>query len=116
MNFTGKLTKAEWIKLSNDYNVFINTTDIDNTPLSVIEAMALGLPIVSTDVGGLTFLIENDKDGILVPRQDAGAMVDSIIKLKSDTSLKNKLITNARSKVEKFDWSTTKHKWLDLLN
>ena len=46
INFTGKLSKQEWIRLSEDYNVFINTTNFDNMPISVIEAMALGLPVV----------------------------------------------------------------------
>ncbi|KAA6329422.1 hypothetical protein EZS27_021771 [termite gut metagenome] len=52
VTFTGKLTKQAWIKLSEQYNIFINTTDVDNTPVSVIEAMALGLPVISTNVGG----------------------------------------------------------------
>ena len=57
VNFTGKLSKPEWINYSKDFNVFINTTNFDNTPVSVIEAMALGLPVVSTNVGGMPFLI-----------------------------------------------------------
>ena len=66
MNFTGKLSKQEWRDLSKDYNVFINTTNFDNTPVSVIEAMALGIPVVSTNVGGLPFLITDKVDGVLV--------------------------------------------------
>lgn len=116
VTFTGKLTKSEWIDLSKDYNVFINTTDIDNTPVSVIEAMALGLPVVSTNVGGLPYLIENQKEGLLVPKQDIEAMVNAIIKLKIDEALKSKIVTNARFKVEKFDWNTTKHKWRAVLS
>lgn len=115
LSFTGKLAKPEWLALSKGSNVFINTTNLDNTPVSVIEAMALGLSIVSTNVGGLPFLINNNVDGILVEPRDADAMVDAIIKLKSDEGLRNKLVVNARSKVEKFAWKVVKPKWEALL-
>ena len=116
INFTGKLSKQQWIALSKNSNVFINTTNIDNMPVSVIEAMALGMPVVSTNVGGLPYLIDDTKDGLLVPPQDVKSMVSAILKLKSDDAFRFKLITRARSKVEKFDWNNIKHKWAALLS
>lgn len=116
VNFTGRLTKQEWIKLSQKSNVFINTTNFDNTPVSVMEAMALGLPIVSTNVGGIPFLINNGEDGLLVPPKDVNAMLQAIIKLKEDKNLKDKLVINARKKVEKFDWKEVRLKWQQLLS
>lgn len=116
VNFTGKLSKREWIDYSKDCNIFINTTNFDNTPVSVIEAMALGIPVVSTNVGGLPFLITNNIDGILVESQNTDAMVNAIVKLQSDENLKNNLVTNARSKVENFDWKVVKLKWKTLLS
>ncbi len=115
VNFTGKLTKSEWIDYSKDCNVFINTTNADNTPISVIEAMALGLPVVSTNVGGMPFLISDNTDGLLVQPQDVSAMVNAIIKIKTNEELRIKLITNARSKVENFGWNAVKSKWEALL-
>ena len=114
--FTGKLSKTDWVARSEASNVFINTTNFDNTPVSVIEAMALGLPIVSTNVGGLPYLINDREDGLLVPPNDVDAMVNAIIKLKSDENLKNKLVAKARSKVEEFAWGTIKLKWEKLLS
>lgn len=116
VNFTDKLSKPEWLALSKDSNIFINTTNFDNTPVSVIEAMALGLPIVSTNVGGLPFLITDNVDGILVEPQNVDAMVDAIIKLKLDEGHRNKLVINARSKVQNFAWKAVKSKWEALLS
>ena len=52
---TGRLDRADWIRCSEEYDFFINTTNVDNTPVSVIEAMALGLIIVSTNPGEYHF-------------------------------------------------------------
>ncbi|OZV67590.1 glycosyltransferase family 4 protein [Winogradskyella aurantia] len=116
VKFTGLLPKEDWIKLSQSCNIFINTTNVDNTPVSVIEAMALGLPVVSTNVGGLPFLIENGVDGLLVPPNDAEALVKAILNLKNN-SLKREAITqSARMKVAKFDWEEVKSQWQALLS
>src|SRR5690606_2235082 len=84
VRFTGKLSKAEWVDLSKDYNIFINTTHFDNMPVSVIEAMALGLPIVSTNVGGIPFLIENGHEGILVNPDDVQAFVSALHTIQNE--------------------------------
>ena len=69
VEITGVLSKEDWHKKSEDFDIFINTTNVDNTPVSVIEAMALGLPVVSTNAGGLPYLINNGKDGILIEKE-----------------------------------------------
>ena len=70
VTFRGKMSKVEWIDISKDFDVFLNTTNFDNTPVSLIEAMALGLPVVSTNVGGIPYLIEDQCNGVLVEPDD----------------------------------------------
>ncbi|MCH4551221.1 glycosyltransferase family 4 protein [Aestuariibaculum lutulentum] len=115
VNFTGKLEKQDWIKLSQQCNVFMNTTNFDNMPVSVIEAMALGLPVVSTNVGGMPFLIEDEQDGILVPPNSVKPFVEAIMGLKNDSDFTKKITLNARKKVEQYDWEVVKSLWLSLL-
>ena len=115
VTFTGKLSKKEWIRLSEDYNIFINTTNFDNMPVSVIEAMALGLPIISTNVGGMPFLIENGHDGILVNPNNVDAFVESVNWILSHPNETKKIVINARHKVEQFDWERVKNEWISLL-
>lgn len=113
VEFTNVLSKEEWHKKSELFDVFINTTNFDNTPVSVIEAMALGLPVVSTNVGGLPFLIKDKVDGLLVAKNNSKEMAKSIIAI-----LENKyphLEKNAREKVEKFDWKFARNQWLSIL-
>lgn len=115
VEFTGKLSKRKWVKRSQEFNVFINTTHFDNTPISVIEAMALGIPVVSTNVGGIPFLLHDSENALLVNDGDAKAMSQAIEKIISDYQLRTLLTTNARTLVEGFDWSIVKQKWIDIL-
>lgn len=115
VKFTGKLSKKEWIELSAYYNVFINTTNIDNMPVSVIEAMALGLPIISTNVGGMPYLINHKKTGILVTPKSIDAFVDSINKITRTTEMTFEMTQNARRQVEKLDWEVIKKQWIKVL-
>ncbi|MFM2229299.1 MAG: hypothetical protein RL607_557 [Bacteroidota bacterium] len=115
VTFTGKLEKEEWIELSKDFDVFINTTHYDNTPVSVIESMALGIPVISTNVGGVPYLIQDSVDGLLVDDSDVVGMVKAIKKLIHDQGLVAQIQSNARKKVERFDWQYVKSYWFALL-
>ncbi|WP_309640350.1 glycosyltransferase family 4 protein [Flavobacterium sp.] len=115
VKFTGKLSKHEWITLSKDYNIFINTTHFDNTPVSVIEAMALGMPVVSTNVGGISYLLEDRKTALLVNDNDTKAMVSCIKEITNDKKISESLIHNAFTSVQDFDWTKVKNKWNEVL-
>ena len=115
VDFPGKLSKEDWIVLSKDYNIFINTTNFDNMPVSVIEAMALGLPVVSTNVGGIPFLIEHNKNGLLVKPNSVDAFVESIMKIMSSLDNTNQIIREARKDAEKLDWEIVKKQWSNVL-
>lgn len=115
VDFNLKMEKDKWIKLSYNYNIFINTTNFDNLPVSVIEAMALGFPVVSTNVGGIPYLLEDGKSGLLVAQNDIEKMTSQIIKLINQPELAKKISLNARAQVEEFDWKVVKNKWKTLL-
>ena len=115
VTFTGGLSKDEWIRLSENYDCFLNTTNFDNTPVSVIEAMALGLPVISTQVGGIPFLLEHQKNAFLVDANDASAMITAIEDLLQNPELSREITFQARKKVESFDWQHLKHTWSTLL-
>jgi glycosyltransferase involved in cell wall biosynthesis len=96
-------------------DVFLNTARIDNTPVSVLEAMLCGLCIVSTKVGGISALLEDGRDALLVPPNDPRAMADAIRRIVTEPDLAARLSRNARRKAEKFDWSRILPRWKALL-
>jgi glycosyltransferase involved in cell wall biosynthesis len=103
---------GEWLAGAD---VFLNTTNIDNAPLSVLEAQAAGLCVVSTNVGGLPFLLEDGVDALLVPPDDASAMAHAVLRVVSEPALARALAAAGRAKVERFDWSEVLPKWEFLL-
>ena len=113
--FTGKLSNQEWIELSKDYNVFINTTHFDNTPVSVIEAMALGLPVVSTNVGGIPYLLEQNVNALLVEDDDVDGMTNQIKLLFTEPNLALNFSKKGKKSVERYDWEIVKKEWIELL-
>jgi glycosyltransferase involved in cell wall biosynthesis len=116
VSFTGKLSKREWIGLSEKSDVFINTTHFDNMPVSVIEAMALGLPVVSTSVGGVPFLISHEVNGMLVPDANPEAMMAAIDRLIQEPDLVLTITVAARQRAALFDSSIVLSQWNKLLD
>lgn len=116
VKFTGRLPKEDWVSLSQNYDLFINTTNIDNTPVSVIEAMSLGLPVVSTNVGGIPYLIENKETGLLIEPGDTDSLVQSVKLLINDSNLAAKMSVQGRKKVEQFSWDNVRPLWLSVFN
>ncbi|MGQ9525961.1 MAG: glycosyltransferase family 4 protein [Armatimonadota bacterium] len=111
----GGIPKRDVPAWLNQGDVFLNTTNVDNTPVSVIEAMACGLCVVSTNVGGIPYLLEDGVDALLVPPDDAEAMAQAVRRVLTDPGLAERLSRSGRTKVEAFDWSAVLPRWETLL-
>lgn len=115
ISFPGFISKKELVCLSKEFDIFINTTNFDNTPISILEAMAFGLPVISTNVGGLPFLIENGKDGFLVPPSDKDAFIEKILLIMNSPEIGRNLAEHARKKVANFDIVPVINQWRNVL-
>ena len=116
VSFSGQLSKREWAELSRKYDIFINTTDYDNTPITLLETMALGLPIVSTNVGGVPFLINDGVTGILVEPDDSDQMANKIIEIISANIDGVRIANNARKVVIELDKLNILPKWYSIID
>jgi glycosyltransferase involved in cell wall biosynthesis len=96
-------------------DIFLNTAEIDNTPVTLLEAMACGLCGVSTKVGGIPYLVEEGRDGLLVPAGDAVGLAAAVRRVLTEPGLAPRLSRNARVKAEQFDWGTVLPEWQRLL-
>jgi glycosyltransferase involved in cell wall biosynthesis len=116
IEFTGKLSKEEWIKRSAAFDIFINTTHVDNTPVSVIEAMALGMCIVSTQVGGVPFILTDGINSKLVNDGDVDGMCKAIMLYLEHPEITSMYSNAARIQAELWSWTNVKPLWLKLLS
>jgi glycosyltransferase involved in cell wall biosynthesis len=115
IEFTGGVAKTDVPAALSRGDVFLNTTNVDNTPVSVLEAMACGLCVVSTNVGGLPYLLDDGTTALLVPPGDAAAMADAVRRLLGDPELARRLSRNGRAMAETFAWGVILPKWESLL-
>jgi L-malate glycosyltransferase len=115
VRFPGGVSKEMVPAWMADADVFINTTNVDNTPVTLLEAMATGLCIVSTDVGGVPFLVAAGEEALLVPANDEAAMAASIDRLLQERGLAGRLSRRGRARAERHDWSAVLPRWDELL-
>lgn len=114
MRFAGFLdTSGKQVEFQR-HDVFLNTNRVDNMPISVIEALAFGMPVIATAVGGVPYLIQNNENGLLVPSDDVDAMTNAVRRLIGEPGLAGRLSTNARKFAETHDWSIVLPMWASL--
>lgn len=95
-------------------DIYINTNHVDNTPVAVIEAAALGLPIVATRVGGVEHLLSDGETGLLVADDDDAAMAAAVLRLVEEPPLAERLSVNGRAMAEASAWESVHAGWRDL--
>jgi glycosyltransferase involved in cell wall biosynthesis len=105
IRFFGEKDQHALIDILSITDIFINPSYSEGFGLSVLEAGAMGIPVVATHVGGVTDIVEDYKTGLLVPPGDREALREKISEFILDTPLRQKLAENAQNVfTDKFDW------------
>ena len=116
LSLPGAVPKEETPIWLDQGDIFLNTANVDNTPVSVLEAMACGLCVVSTNVGGLPYLLRDGKDALLVPPNSPEAMAAAVQRVFTERGLAERLSRNARAKATLYDWTVVLPQWEELLS
>ena len=112
VEFVGRIPPEEMPKIYDRADVYLNSPSVDNMPISIIEAFACGLPVVSTNAGGIPYIVENGKTGLLVADNDHRALADAALSLFADQEMAARLVAAAREEVGKYSWKNVRKEWL----
>lgn len=104
VRFTGRLDNKELPDLYRSASVAVNASLVDNMPISLLEAMASGVPIVSTNVGGVPYMVADGESALLVPPKDAEAMAAAMCRLIDDEPLASRLVARATGSIGQYAW------------
>jgi glycosyltransferase involved in cell wall biosynthesis len=112
--FIGRVEQARMHELCERADIYLNSSNIDNMPGSIIEAYAAGLPVVTTDAGGISYILTHEETGLMVKRGDHEALAASAIRLLEDEELAERLATNALAACRQYSWAAVRDEWLKL--
>ncbi len=115
VEWVGQVQPHRMVELYDEVDVYLNSSSIDNMPNSIVEAYASGLPVVTTDAGGIPYIVDHERTGLLVPVDDHKALGQAAIRVIENESLARALSSQGRARCEEqFTWDTVTEQWVSL--
>ncbi len=112
VRFTGRLDNEMISMLYQEADVMINPSLVDNMPISILEALASGVPVVSTDVGGIPFLVTHERNALLVPPARPDAMAEAVLRVLNDPILASRLVDEGLKLAQEYTWPNVRERLL----
>ena len=114
VRFTGRLDNERIAELYREADLLLNPSTVDNMPISLLEAMASGVAIVSTNVGGIPHMVEDGKTALLVPPRDPGAMAAAALRIFAEPRLATALSRAGVGAAEQYTWAQVRPLLFDM--
>ena len=111
IRFVGRVEPAAMADLCEQADIFVNSSVVDNQPVSVLEAFAAGLPVVSTPTGDLAALVRDGDTGLIVPAGDPPAMAKAVVSLLDHPECAQRMARRAHGTVEAYSWPRVREQW-----
>jgi asparagine synthase (glutamine-hydrolysing) len=112
VEFAGRVSREQIGDCYDRCDIFINASILDNMPVSVLEAFAAGIPVVSTAPEGIRYLVEHERTGLLSPPRDWLQLGENVLRVLRDPELAHALAGNARDQARAYRWETVRDQWL----
>jgi L-malate glycosyltransferase len=111
IRFVGRVEPSAMPGLLDGADIFVNSSVVDNQPVSILEAFASGLPVVSTGTGDIASLVRDGETGLLVPPDDPAALAKAVTMLLEQPERAAGMARRARREIETFTWSHVRALW-----
>lgn len=109
--FAGRIDNADIPALYAGADCVLNPSTVDNMPISILEAHASGVPVVSTNVGGIPDIVQDGVSALLVPAGDHEAMARAAIRVLADRPFAQRMRDAGLSSVSKYAWPVVREQW-----
>lgn len=106
VTFAGRIQNNEVPIYMAASNVFVLPSLSEGIPIVILEAMAAGLPIVATNVGGIPSLVEEGKNGFLIDPQNAEQIANKVSLVLADPALSDRMVINNKGKAQQYTWAS----------
>lgn len=114
VSFIGQVSHEEMPRVYEQADIYVMSPEIDNMPGSVLECFAAGLPVIATRVGGIPYILEHERTGLLVDHNAHDAIAASAFRLLEEKELAAQLTRNARQECEKYAPAAIVNQWTAL--
>lgn len=114
VEFIGRVPNDRMPGLYDAADIYLNSPNIDNMPGSIIEAYASGIPIVTTNAGGIPYIVRDNETALMVERDDHEAMARASLRLLEEEGLGLRLTRAALAECRKYSWESVRDEWLKL--
>jgi glycosyltransferase involved in cell wall biosynthesis len=114
VSFIGRVEPQAMPGVYDQADIFVNASAVDNQPVSILEAFAAGLPVVSTAVGDIPHMVKSGLSGSLVPERDPASIAAAITSLLDDPERSLTMSRRARNEVENYTWNKVYADWADI--
>jgi L-malate glycosyltransferase len=112
VQFEGFVKPTEMGHWYDEADVYLNASNIDNMPNSIIEAFACGLPVVTTRAGGIPYVVDHERNGLLVDLDDHEALAAASLRVLDEPALAQRMIAEGLADVEqRYTWSAVGDAW-----
>jgi len=111
VEFIGRVEPAALPAIYDAAHVFVNSSVVDNQPVSILEAFASGLPVISTPIGDIPAMLREGEAGLLVDPDDPVAMAEAVTRLLSERDLSLGIARRARQGIEPYTWPRVREEW-----
>jgi glycosyltransferase involved in cell wall biosynthesis len=112
VTFAGRVAPERVADYYASHDIYVQSPNIDNMPTSVLEAFACGLPVVSTEAGGVPAILTHGEHGLLAPLDDHEAIAAHVVRLLADPAYAVRLAQAALTTCAGCTWSAVRDQWL----
>lgn len=114
VSFIGRVPHDRVVDLYNSTEIYLTTPNIDNMPLSILEAFAAGVPVIATRAGGIPYIATHEQNALLVEIDDDAAVAEAAFRLLDDPALARRLSANGREEAMKYTPAPMGKSWVAL--